>query len=507
MRILLIFTVLLVISVVLLLAPAGTSSRNSFQQADENNPVGFIPVDCWFSADSDWPAVECFQMQVPEDFSNPAGRLITFPVAVFRSSNGSPNKAPLLHLGAGGPGAPMYLDSTPVVNDIWRSHDEMSIDIGRDLFVIDPRGTGLSHPLLSCKRFVDNELLRFKYNLSLEDEVAEVDADYYYCIDEFLSKGIDLAAYNSFSIANDIETMRIAAKINQWVLLGVSYGSNYAQTIANEFPDSVESMVLDSATFPRIKMHHDYIARTTAPYQKLFNYCDSDPACNEADGNMEQRIWTLFDALSDEPIQISIDHPFEDRSIPIALTGGRFLAALFEGIYGVEIFKELPQIIGELEIRQYERLKPYVLAYSDFMLDQSYGDVSATAHYCFEDRPFIDYDLMAKLTDDLPAGYIQDIARLSLSWPKYCERMKIDTAAPAIVLSEPTDIPTLFLQGKYDTVTPLSDVESNRHFFRRHELITFDLSHSILSSSTCAEKIAGKFIENHYLTKNQRDCN
>lgn len=485
---------------------AKTPANAVFQQANDSNPTGFIPVDCWFLDDYDGPPVECYQMQVPEDHSRPDGRLITFPVVVFRSKNHDEDKSPLLHLGAGGPGAPMYLDSGYIVDSIWRAHDDMSINIGRDLFVIDPRGAGLSRPLLSCQRFVENEVNRFKYNLSIEDEVVKVDSDYYHCIDDFLSAGIDLSVYNSLSIANDIEAMRKAAKIKQWVLLGVSYGSNYAQTIADQFPESVDAMVLDSATIPWIKLHHDYIAKTTEPYRKLFNYCDSDPDCRNADENMEQRIWTLFEKLSDEPISMPIDMLYEDSEIDFVLNGGRLFGALFEGIYGVEIFRDLPLIVSDLEAGKYQRLKPYVLAYSDYMLDRTYGDVSAMAHYCFEDSPYIDYDLVARLIDDLPPGYIQDGARLSLEWPKYCDRMKIKVTAPGQASPSPTQIPTLFLHGKFDTATPLRDVVANRQFFKNHELVTFDLSHSILTSSDCAEQLAAKFIEDRELGIDQLDC-
>lgn len=485
---------------------AKTPENTAFQLANDSHPAGFIPVDCWFSDDYDGPLVECYQMQVPENHFRPEGRLITFPVVVFRSKKRDEDKAPLLHLGAGGPGAPMYLDSGYIVNSIRRAHDDMSINIGRDLFVIDPRGTGLSRPLLSCQRFVENEAKRFKYNLSIEEEVAEVDLDYYHCIDEFLSEGVDLSAYNSFSIANDIEAMRKAAKVKQWVLLGVSYGSNYAQTVTDQFPESVEAMVLDSATIPWIKLHQDFIVKTTEPYRKLFNYCDSDPDCHNADKNMEQRIWTLFESLSDEPIIMPINILYEDTEIGFVLNGGRLFGALFEGIYGVDIFRDLPLIVSDLEVRKYKRLEPYVLAYSDYMLDRTYGDVSAITHYCVEDRPFIDYDLIARLVDDLPPGFIQDGARLSLEWPKYCERMKIKTKAPEQTPPRSIQVPTLFLHGKFDTATPLRDIVSSRQFFKNHELVTFDLSHSILTSSDCAEQLAAKFIDYHEFTNDQLDC-
>jgi len=479
---------------------------SEYQFVNDINNVGFISTDCWFTPGSDWPSVDCFRMQVPENHSKPDGRYITFPVIIFKSRTGSNGKAPLLHLGAGGPGAPMYLDYTYSVEELWRIHDDMSINIGRDLFVIDPRGTGLSEPLLSCGTFVDNELHRFELNLSLEENIARIDKDYFKCIDDFLAEGIDLTSYNSFSIARDIEALRLAANVDQWVLLGVSYGSTYAQTITEMFPGSVESMILDSATFPRIKAHHDFIRRTTRPYQKLFNYCDNDPACTEADKNMENRIWALVQKLSDEPIFMLLENPYSDGVIPFLLNGDRLIGAMFEGIYGVEIFSELPAIIADLEARRQDRIKPYVMSYVEYMLDRSWGDVSATSHYCYEDKPFIDFEQIESLIEELPEGYIRNSARYFESWSRYCDRMKIESAAPVLVPSEPFPVPTLFLHGRFDGVTPLSDVENNRSGFINHQLVTFDQSHSILTADDCAEQLAGLFIESHLLESSDITC-
>ncbi len=477
-----------------------------YQFVNDTNNAGFVPADCWFSRGSDWPSVDCYRMQVPENHFKPNGRYITFPVIVFKSKSGSGDKTPLLHLGAGGPGAPMYLNYTYSVNELWRIHDDMSINIGRDLFIIDPRGTGLSEPLLSCGEFVDNELLRFELNISMKENIRQNDEDYFKCIDDFLAQGIDLSDYNSFSIARDIEAMRIAANVEQWVLLGVSYGSSYAQTIAELFPETVESLILDSATFPRIKVDHDFVQRTLRPYQKLFNYCDNDPACTKADKSIEKRIWTLVEKLSAEPIIMVLDNPYDDGVIPFVLNGDRLIAAFFEGIYGVGIFTELPAIVSDLEARQQDRIKPYVMSYIEYMLDRSWGDVSATSHYCYEDKPFIDFKKIDKLIDELPQGYIRSTARYYDSWTTYCERMKIDSKAPMLVPSKPVSMPTLFLQGRFDSVTPLSDVENNRSFFTNHHLLTFDKSHSILTADECAEQLAGVFIEEHHLEDHDITC-
>ena len=62
--------------------------------------------------------------------------------------------------------------------------------------------------------------------------------------------GRALKHYNSATVAVDVEALRRALEVNQWVLFGHSYGARCALTIARDFPASVEAMVLAAPAFP-----------------------------------------------------------------------------------------------------------------------------------------------------------------------------------------------------------------------------------------------------------------
>lgn len=480
--------------------------RGSFNKPDRENPFGFIPFSCWFSPGPDWPVTECYYMIVPENHTKPDGRIISFPVVVFRSNSIFTSKSPVLHLGAGGPGAPMNFESTESVRTIWEYHDEMSLNQGRDLFVIDPRGTGLSEPLLTCDTFADNVLDYLKKNMTIEEELTEADKDYTKCINKFKSRGINFSTYNSLSISQDMEMMRIAANVDRWVLIGVSYSTIYAQLLATEYPTTVESMILDSAAFPNLKMHHNFVEQTLAPYNALYNYCDVDPKCNAPIFNLKQRIWNLYQELNQNPLNIEINHPYDDSKIPVVLNGGRFVAAILEGIYGESIFEDIPRIIVDLEARRHESIAPYLESHIAYLLDKSFGDVSAEGHYCYEDKPFTDFDVMRVMAQDLPEGYIRDVTLLFIDWPDYCNKMQIEPGDPKVAIATKTEIPSLFLHGKLDTVTPLRDVISQKQNFKNSRLVTYNLSHDILSSDECAENVAAKFIDDNTIDQKSLNC-
>jgi len=505
-KILLTICFVILLLVLLVYNPLNATIRSTFNQVDGRQLVGFLPVDCWFTPESDWPVTECYYMQVPENHAKPDGRVITFPVVVFRSRAIIAYKNPVLHLGAGGPGAPMNFQDSASVRNIWEYHDEMSLKQGRDLFVMDPRGAGLSYPLLMCDTYIENELKRLQRNLSLVQELKEVDQDYFRCIEKFKKQGVDFSSYNSLSVAYDVELMRKAARIEQWVLIGVSHATIYAQLMANEFPETIESMVLDSALFPNVKAHHNFIARTMAPYDALLNYCETSPECVAPIHDLEQRIWHLYEKLNQHPLKVNIPHPYEPDTLTVSLNGERFLSAIMTGMYGDKIFNDIPQIIIDLEAERYESLTPYLEAYFMYLLDERYGDVSANAHFCYEDKPFTDFDLMKQLAHELPEGYIRDTSLLALNWPDYCDKMQIAPGNSKVARIKPNKIPTLFVHGELDTITLLNDVLEQKSNFTQSQLVTYHVSHSVLSADECAEYVAAKFIANPALEQNQLVC-
>lgn len=499
-------TLLVALTIFLTTKSLDLTYRAPFQKISDTQQYGFELVECWFGKTSALPLTECYYMHVPEDHAQQTDTDIVFPVVVFRSNSMFSTKAPVLHLGAGGPGAPMHLDSIESIKIIWDYHNELSTNQGRDLFVIDPRGTGLSKPLLMCDTFVESETKRLNNNLSFIRQREESDKDYFECIDKFKSQGINLSTYNSLSIANDIEMMRIAGNIDEWVLIGVSYAATYAQIIATQYPESVESMILDSATFPSLKLHDNYLNKTMASYIALYNHCSLTPDCSAPLKNIENRIWSLHKALDLNPIQLELNHPYKNNKIDVLLNGERFISALLSGTYGEKIFSEIPSIIVELEAGRANTITPYLEDHIAYLLDTTYGGVSTISHYCYEDKPYTNFESIRIQADKLPEGYIRNTALLSIDFPDYCNGVLIEASDPVVSMATKTDIPTLFLHGELDTITPLSDVIEQRKSFTNSRVVTYKSSHDVISSDECAEVVAAKFISNTDIDREKLDC-
>lgn len=484
------------------------SKSANFTFATATDPLGLKPVSCWFEAGKDWPESQCYDMQVRENHADSKSPLVSFPLVVFKSTQSTQTSNPVLHLGAGGPGGSLHLDSKESVKGILEAYDALSLDIGRDLYLIDPRGAGLSRPLLTCIDYVDHEVDRLAKNLTFKEKFDLSYQDYSHCIERFKQQGIDFNFYNSIAIIHDVELLRKALQIDQWVLVGVSYAAVYAQFLARYFPETVEALILDSPVFPAIKIHHNYLERVLTPYRLLFQNCGDEDGCADENESLQIQalFWGIHKHLNNHPINLIFSNPNTRKKLPVSFNGERFLNAVSEGVYGTQIFTQLKQILIDLNVGNARSVYPYFKGYLAFALDKFYGDISAEAHYCFEDKPFIDFDLIRKLSNDLPQGYIRETAQLALDLPDFCEQMDIKAGNPELGRAAIIDSPTLLLQGTLDAITPMIDIKKQIANFRQSELLTFDLSHDILGSSSCAEKIAAIFIKNKKIGRNEEIC-
>nr|WP_281169132.1 alpha/beta fold hydrolase [Hahella ganghwensis] len=433
-------------------------------------------------------------MHVPENHQNPDSHAISFPVAVFKSNKRNHKRTPVLHLGAGGPGSAMYLDDTDSMMYFIDIHRELSLDQGRDLYVMDPRGAGLAEPLLNCGIFAENEFFRWGENLSIKEDYEASTEDYQNCINEFRDQGVDFSQYNSLAVANDVEFLRRAVDVDQWNLIGVSYGSVYAQIITREYPSSVRTMILDSAAFPQLKGDYRYLEKSIGPLNKLLNYCTTSDDCKLSIDNTEDRFWKLYNQLNEKPIRTKLDFWGEETDFTIVLNGTRFVSSIVQGLYGKQIFRELPVIITDMEQRDLSSLMPYLVDYFVFQVDEFYGDLSFSSHYCYETKPFTDFDHIRSELDALPEGQLKTLLTMIPEDDDLCDEMQVSGGDPIEAEPVKTSIPTLFLQGEYDTVTPLKDVLDLQSNFSNSYVVSFKQSHDVLSSSLCAGEVAARFI-------------
>jgi pimeloyl-ACP methyl ester carboxylesterase len=201
--------------VVLLGAALGTC----LYTASAGAQIAFVP--CAHSND-----LACGHLTVPLDPSGATPGTITLTIRRHLAPVGDARSAVLAL--AGGPGQsaiPFAETFREVLGPILST---------RDLIVYDQRGTGLSHPL-SCHGFEQPGAFR--------SFGALIGA----CADQI---GAERAFYTTPDSVADIEAIRRAGDYEKLVLYGTSYGTKVALEYAQQHPEHVEALILDSTVTP-----------------------------------------------------------------------------------------------------------------------------------------------------------------------------------------------------------------------------------------------------------------
>jgi pimeloyl-ACP methyl ester carboxylesterase len=433
-------------------------------------------------------------MHVPEDHNDPASALISFPVVRLSNPWGESKKTPVLHLGGGGPGNPLGLDTETVNSWLWDWYQEISLGDNRDLYLMDPRGVGLAQPVLVCDEYIPVFLDSLNRNLTIDQEIEWNTEANQRCLQRLLDQQINVSTYNSRSIAQDVELLRQHLSIDKWNLYGVSYGSRYALTLARDYPETVESMVLDATVFPNVRYMDRYAASLNDAFQRLIDFCTSDDECMDTLGDPEQRFWQLVRDLKRTPVRAKVKHPQKDQQINLTINADRFLNVLYNAIYDAEQFSQLPGIIMDLENNKLGAFESNIIEWLEFQIDADYGDASAAAHYCYEESPFVDYEKAITAARAIRPELSESAVALLEYNRKLCERWPV-TAAPSVE-GQPvvTSVPTLFLHGALDPVLPAEHLQQQLSNYPQSDYEVFeDVAHSIVGVHPCGESMASAF--------------
>jgi pimeloyl-ACP methyl ester carboxylesterase len=189
--------------------------------------------------------VECATLDVPVDYHDPGGQQVGLALARVPARDRA-HRIGSLVVNYGGPGDPgteslrLAISALPaVIRDRF------------DVVSFDPRGTGSSRPIdcVDDATFIrlwdeDNtpdrpeDLLRFYEGTESSVDIVQA------CIDRM---GPWLAEVGTRNVARDLDRIRAALGERRLDFLGYSYGTVLGAVYAQEFPNRVGAMVLDSA--------------------------------------------------------------------------------------------------------------------------------------------------------------------------------------------------------------------------------------------------------------------
>ena len=427
--------------------------------------------------------LSCGELTVPEDRRDPTGRTIQLKVAIFKSRNPNPPADPIIYLD-GGPGS----HTLETLAEVYDQLVDPFLD-SRDYIIFDQRGTGHSKPALNCPEIVREDLEMLKRGYRTTEDASRATAATLACHDRLVSEGINLAAYTSAENAADLNDLRLALGYDSWNLYGISYGTRLALTTMRDFPQGLRSVILDS-TYPLQASEADVPASARRAFDKLFDSCAVDTACNAAYPDLRNTFFQTVDRLNGEPVSMTIAVP--GGSYDVVLTGDLLNALLFQALYSTELIPLLPSIIyGAYEGTNYElwgRLAVIVTTYGERLSMGMYYSVQ-----CGEEVRFSTREELVAADAAFPEQH--DVFDQEASWT-ICSQWQARPADPIENQPVASDIPTLVLAGDFDPITPPSFGQAAAATLSTSSFFTFPgMGHGVSISHPCPLNISLAFLD------------
>ncbi len=459
------FCGILLLAGYLLCGPASAQPAPAFTEA---------PCDLPNVSPGILPRLRCGTVSVPRDYSRPGAGRFALAVVIARADQPAlPD--PLLYI-SGGPGAPLT-----VYAGYQAAHPYAP---GRDLILVDQRGTGRSEPRLcpDLEGEFAGAVAAVAMGPGMEMQ-ARRRAVYAACREKATAQGIDLKDFGTSVTVEDFNTVRQALGVARWNVFGVSYGTTVAMTLMARYPGTVRAAVLDSVNppDPLLPLHSSNVA---AARDAFFSFCSEDGACASAFPSLASTYEDTLRQLEQAPLSVPLPAAMRYPDNQGPLTAALFEFVVGRLVYYPRFYPGLPRLIKTVHDGDTSAFAASLASLLAEATDRDTGtSFAANAAVDCRDRPGY----------RTPTGSTDISEQLSLYG--ICDGWSELGPPPVVPLDTP--MPTLVLAGQFD---PNATPAVSRHIAdligRHAQWIEFARSgHSVRSTTPCASKIVADFVD------------
>lgn len=483
----------------------GMAATSDIEALIDSREATFRSTDCWFELAperTDDRRYSCGEFAVPEHWDKSSSRTIHLPVVTFHAKDADPGADPVVFLD-GGPGGRSHIRDAEAIGLAWLPFlQEQPWSARRDLIVVSLRGTNWTDANLDCPGSVDPLMLGALPEAGKTDRSDVLYPKAIVACLEGLAEDHDFSGYNIDQNARDIAALRIAMGIDRWSLLGISYGTRLALQIMRDYPEGIESVVLDSVVPIDFDEFGMLLANIEQSLDRIFQACRYDETCNRLFPDSKEKLKHLLARAAQDELEIEIeDHPVYG-TVFIPLTPSNIVDVLLRHSYSDLGVSFIPFLVDALDRDYEEEFVAEIVAMSLGFFDgiamgayqiqtcnDSFHDLVEADRQGVADSDLIPRDLFTKWLDI-------DIA--------LCRRFVTDPLPPDHQQGAVSDIPTLLLSGYYDPVTPPKNaIHAARSLSRSYRFTFPDRSHSALTASplnsddqpSCPARIVTAFLD------------
>lgn len=255
--------------------------------------------------------VEWGEFDVPLYHDDPSKGSITLSFIRLPSTSDNPGP-PMVYL-AGGPGGVGTNFAAGHRHDLFMALRELG-----DVIAFNYRGTGSTNILADCD---------YPKKLEMEELIVsqETFVNYYkdmvtYCNQFWADEGSEMAAYNTWESAGDLEALREVLEVDQLNLWGISYGTHVALAALKRNPDSYGRVVMVSpeGLEQTIKMP----ARSNGYFERVQEMINNSPDLSKRYPNWLPNLKAVINDLRANPKTVTFTPRGSDT--PVTMTFDNF---------------------------------------------------------------------------------------------------------------------------------------------------------------------------------------
>jgi pimeloyl-ACP methyl ester carboxylesterase len=452
--------------------------------------------------------LQCATLPVPVDYATPEAGPIDLALTRRRADDRT-NRIGSLVINYGGPG-------DAGTQTLRESADFLPGAIRRyfDVVSFDPRGVGSSRPV----RCVDDATFERAWS---EDPTPNGPADLPGFYDGTASSvdlvaecvntnGDYLARLGSRNVARDLDRIRGAVGDDRLTYLGYSYGTLIGALYAQEFPQNVRALALDSAvdlSSTMIEEQRDNTAGFEQALDEFLDDCATDRECAfHSDGDPRSTLERLRARFEQG---VRIDGGDGDRTVGVS----EFYTALVAALYSQ---RDWPFLSEGLQSAAQHDDGSTLLLLSDFYAgrqdDGTYSNFQQVLGIivCDDDaEPLVSFDDFRATYDQLAAEY-PFFGPLFGSGPAGCDpRLPKPHADEEVGDVRVTDAPPALVIGNTrDPATPYVGAQDLHDRLDRSRLLTVDnTGHgSYATGNRCVDRIVNRYLVSGEAPVRDRRC-
>ena len=389
---------------------------------------------------------------VKENRSDPDSRVIGIGFSRFQSNN---SKSPPIFFLPGGPGS-SFLESSPPA--LHRTGGPLLAEelLGRcDLVFVDQRGFSKRGSMLDDRAF-EPETVR--PDATLEDRVREFRRFTGEVVERYGRTQVDLRGYSILECIEDVNELRQLLGYGKITLRGQSFGSQWSFGVMKKYPDTVERALLTG--IEPLNNGYDMPSHVFNAILRIWKSIDQDLRFKPylPPGGMEEAAETVIKRLESDPVKVFAkresrlvrligpdDFPWWDPAAILELYHGRF-----EGWANPRVLRVLPRTL----------LQP--------LIDSSLGTTPQRRRKLWND-PAVRY---------LSRSNFAPLMATAEIWPS-------PDVGDAFRTPVRCDIPTVFVNGDWDTKTPIENMyEIAPYFPNSRQVVVHRAGHGTMKLST-----------------------